>query len=154
MDHSFDHNHRRRAGAKAGLSAAAAAALERSGADEALRRTLNTAGWLEIALFGLPLIFAGRRVARYVREHDPHIYKEYGVARIVMGLAFLLGARHPEDRRTIARIGSVFYGCNIIVSVIDLALANVAHVELAVVALSSALSAALGRLSAYPRTPR
>lgn len=117
------------------------------GPDESLRRMLNTAGWVEIVVFGLPLIFAGRRVAKHVTAHDPHIYKEYGVARIVMGLAFLIGARRARERKVLGRIGSIFYGSNIIVSLVDLAMANVSRAELAVVALSTVFSAALGRLS-------
>lgn len=104
---------------------------------------LALAGLSEIGLFGLPLVVSGRRVARYVRCYDPHIYREYGVARIALGLIFLLGYRKPEARYAIRRAAAAYYAANALASLTDLFRRRVAPIEWAALGLSGALSAAL-----------
>lgn len=108
---------------------------------------LSLAGLLEVGLFGLPLVLAGRYIATFVRAWDPHIYHEYGVARIWIGMLFMYAGRRGRDdhRVLVARAGAAFYLLNIVVSLYDLAVGNVARVEWAVVGLSAVLAVALGR---------
>ena len=106
---------------------------------------------MEIGLFGLPLIGMGRWVGKFVRCYDPHIFKEYGVARVTMGALFLLGARKREARAAVATVGALFYALNLLTSITDLLLGNVDRLEYAVAVLSAGLSAWLARLSAAYR---
>jgi|GEM_PF-2353260 len=113
--------------------------------DRNLRRLLVACGLMEIGLFGLPLIAAGRWIGRFVRCYDPHIFKEYGVARVAIGVLFLLGARKREARAAVAVIGTVFYSLNLFTSVVDLVLGNVARLEYLIGVLSAILAALLSR---------
>lgn len=116
--------------------------------------TLLAAGAAEIVLFGLPLVLLGPMIGYYVYHFDAHIYKEYGVARMVMGVAFLMGARRPPARHTIAQVGTLFYSANIVVSVTDIILGNVSRgAEAAVVVVSFVLALALGRVWVLDRRP-
>ncbi len=120
------------------------------GASRWLRPLLAVAGVLEIGLFGCGLVFFGRYIEPFVREWDPHIYKEYGVARIALGAAFLFGARSGGGAALLAgTLAALFFAFNTCVSLFDLAAGNVAAIEWAVVAYSAllvfALAAALRR---------
>lgn len=114
-------------------------------ASEWLRPLLVVAGVLEIGLFGLPLLFFGQYIQPFVWHWDPHIYKEYGVARIVLGIAFLLALRGDAGiRRFLGTVAVLFYGLNVGVALFDLATGNVARIEWAVVIYSSILAVGFG----------
>ncbi len=121
-------------------------------AAEWLRPLLIVAGALEVGLFGLPLMFFGQYIQPFVRHWDPHIYKEYGVARIVFGIAFLLAARRDAGARRFGGIVALlFYGLNIAVSLFDLATGNVARIEWAVVLYSLVLATGFAAATARGR---
>lgn len=117
------------------------------GSNDLLSRLLRLAGVIEISLFGVPLLVAGRLIKPYVANYDPHIYKEYGVARSLMGLTFLLGAANPRARITVARAGALYYASNFLISTVDLVSGNVDGVEAAVMGLSAGLGGGMAYLT-------
>jgi len=118
------------------------------------RALLLVAGTAEIVVFGLPLIFLGPYIRPYVRQWDPHIYKEYGVARVAVGALLLYGgARAGSDVRPVMWFAALFYALHLVISLYDLAAGNVARIEWAVVGLYAIWVAGLVLLSTRTLPP-